>query len=45
MPDDWDFTLHFTDPALDDNPEAVTWLKECEERIRQELEEGDHATP
>jgi hypothetical protein len=44
MPDDWDFTLNFTDDALEDNPEAVAWLKACEERIRQELEGTDDET-
>ncbi len=38
MPADFDFTLHFSDKTLNDNPEAVAWLKEAEERIRQELE-------
>lgn len=45
MPADFDFTLYFTDDALNDNPEAVTWLKACEERVRQELEGTDHETP
>ncbi len=35
----FEFTLTFSDPKLNDNPEAVTWLKECEERIRTELQE------
>ena len=45
MPDDWDFTLHFTDEELTDNPEAVAWLKVCEERVRQELEGTNNETP
>ena len=45
MPPDWDFTLYFTDDALNDNAEAVAWLKACEERVRQELDKGtDHAS-
>lgn len=35
----FEFTLYFTDDKLNDIPEAVTWLKECEERIRAELQE------
>ncbi len=45
MPADWDFTLRFTDEKDNDNPEAVAWLKECEERIRQELDKGDDHAP
>ncbi len=45
MPDDWDFTLYFPDAALRENDEAVAWLKVCEERVREELERNDHATP
>lgn len=45
MPTNWDFTLYFTDDKLKDNPEAVAWLKACEERIRKEIEGNKHATP
>ena len=37
----FEFTLTFNDAntKLNDNPEAVAWLKECEERVRAELQE------
>ena len=39
---DWDFTLYFTDDELTENAEAVTWLQECEDRIRKELTDAPH---